>query len=285
MKLQELVKNWLKEAYESKKIKYRTYARYRDIYEQHIETEFGSREIRSIRPDELKAYIAKKKKNGNLKTGQPLSSSSLNCIISVLKSSYNYAIDKEMVNISPCDRLKRVSTEEKKITAFTVKEQRAIENFIDASGDFRLFGIKLCMYTGLRIGELLALTWEDVDLQSGIIFITKTVYAVQADNGKWIYNIDKPKSSSSEREIPVPPTMLKELKQIKRENKAKYIIHQNGEMMYIRTYQFLFESMQKKLKIKQKGFHSLRHTFVTRALECGMDFKTISDIVGINLQL
>lgn len=133
----------------------------------------------------------------------------------------------------------------------------------------------MCLYTGLRIGELLALTWNDIDFAKGTLSVNKSCH-----DGKDGLIIDKPKTAQSIRIIPLPQQLLPKLKALKAINHSSFIVANAGTPVSVRSYQRSFELLLKKLNIPHKGFHSLRHTFATRALECGMDVKTLSEILG-----
>ena len=173
------------------------------------------------------------------------------------------------------------------IQIFAPDQRKRLEEFVCSTIDSYKFGVYLCLYTGLRLGEICALQWKDVDSTNLIISINKTILRVKNVNSavypKTRLLINSPKTPSSERIIPLPETLNSMMQTLKAEmlpSENCYVLTGTEKFIEPRNYYERYKGYLRKCNLDGFNFHALRHTFATRCIEIGVDPKVLSEILG-----
>lgn len=211
-----------------------------------------------------------------------LSTKTVTDVLSVIRNVLKFAIRKGMY--VPCDGSDiRIKLTTKTMRILSKTEQETLCKYIFAHPEPCNIGILVCLFTGLRVGEICALRWEDVSFTDQTIYVHHTLQRVQNQTGneaKTRIILTTPKSSCSIRIIPIPDE-LSEVLATHNKSSIGYLLTNNGcKFVEPRTMQNRFKRIQKVCGIETANFHALRHTFATRCIELGFDVKSLSEILG-----
>ncbi|MCL2516950.1 MAG: site-specific integrase [Oscillospiraceae bacterium] len=259
-------------------IKESSYVKYFNLMNNHIKPYLGKYPISSIDSAVLNSFIAEKLKiNG-------LSEKTMKDIMTVIKSVLRFA--KEEGLITEIDfKINLPREKQKDMRVLTKDEQTLLEKYLCSEIDENKLGVLVCLYTGLRVGEICALKWSDISLDENTLTVSRTMQRIQTLNTTYDTKtkvfVTDPKSDCSARVIPLPDFLIKKLKMFRPAYENAYLLTGKPER-YIepRTYQNRFKSYITGSGIKHANFHCCRHTFATRCVEVGFEIKSLSEILG-----
>ncbi len=255
------------------RVKESTAANYRMKAEKHILPAFSDKKADMLTAFDIYDFIASKQKCG-------LSNRYISDILVMMKSVFKYA-SKAYQFFNALDGITLPKQKKPDINLLDEKQQKQLQQYISENPDNSTLGIALSMLTGIRIGELCALRWEDVDLEKRILTVSKTIQRIQTSGGKTKTKvvITEPKSESSKRKIPIPECIVAMLEEIK--GKAnEYLVSGKETPVEPRTLQYRFVKILKNVKLPSVHFHALRHMFASKCVKLGFDIKSLSEILG-----
>lgn len=277
----QLLDDWLRTSKLS--IKESTYAHYINLIEKHIKPHLGSKKLSQLTTQNVEEFVALELKNGRLDGRGGLSPKTVTDILALIKNTVEYA---KYHNYDVSCNLKKLSIKkrEQEMRVLTRFEQTALQKVLLDEMDLYKFGVILALYTGIRIGELCALTWEDLCLSESVLKVNKTMQRIQdTESGathKTKVIITEPKSRCSVREIPLPSFLVNLARPFSAPAPAFILTGDSKRFVEPRTMQNRFQSYIAKSGIKNANFHATRHTFATRCIEVGFEIKSLSEILG-----
>ncbi len=274
----DIALSWLEEKQGS--VKESTYACYVNMVTRHILPEIGMLPLAEINSGLLREFLSEKKQHGRV-TGGGLSDKTISDLKSLLAQILRYAETTGLTENAP--KCPPTPCRQPSISVLSKREQAAIEK--EAAAEDRPFslGVLLCLYAGLRIGEVCALQWKDFDTNNETVSIRRTVIRIQnvedpfGEKTKVI--IGAPKTACSLRTIPLPDFIFSYFME-RRLADERYMMTGSCKFMEPRVCLDRYKRLLRRAGVADHTFHALRHTFATRCVENGMDLKSLSEIMG-----
>ena len=256
-------------------VKRSTFAAYTLLIENHILPSFG--EMALAEEQDVQTFVFRKLNEG-------LSHKTIKDILIVLKMILRFGAKNQMTEYRQIDIKFPTERDKHSIDILNRSHQKQIMEYIRLHFTFKNLGIYICLSAGMRIGEICALTWDDLDVENGIIHVRKTIqriYVIEEHRKYTEVILDTPKTKNSIREIPMTKNLLKMIRPIKKiVNGNFYVLTNEPKPTEPRTYRNYYKQFMQSLGLPLIKFHGLRHSFATRCIESKCDYKTVSVLLG-----
>ena len=211
-----------------------------------------------------------------------LSAGTVKGVFRLLSAALQFALDEGVIRKNPCRKLKIRQGEQMEQRVLSRSEQEKVRLAADERGDLPVL---LSLYTGMRLGEVSALKWSDIDWEKKTITVRRTAQRVAQGRNergrKTLLLLGSPKSRRSHRVLPVPDFLLAKLEEMQKSSVAcDFVFGMSTHAAEPRTLQRCFSRLMAAIGLKDVHFHTLRHSFATRLLELGVDIQTVSALLG-----
>lgn len=262
-----------------KNVRDSSYCFYETMLNHHLRPYFGGLCVKDLTAALTQDFI-------NKKLEENLSPTYVRSIMILFQTILKASQDKYQWMIQlPAPQLPKSAKKMPEI--FTAREWKCLEEHLKCQPDDFSFGVLICMYTGLRIGELSGLRWEDYDPVNVQFKIRRTVYRIkntaytpeQDNSAKTVLCVGSPKTSTSMRDIPLPLSLQEELLKRKKDPDT-FILTGTKRCMEPRNIQKRYKTLLRQLDLRYLNFHSLRHNFATLSIQNGSDYRTVAELLG-----
>lgn len=271
---------WLKDSQLS--LKGASVYRYGNLLNTHILPAFGKRCMDQITGTDINAFLATKLVSGRVDGKGGLSPSYVRSIMLVMKAVLSYAAENRMCGPLQ-SKISKPQAIAKDLPVLTQNDQELLVNMCLTQIDETKVCVLLSLYAGLRIGEICALAWEDLDLENRLIHVRKTVSRISGSAENMTRStlvITRPKTIASFRDIPICSWLVPVLKQLHDIRRSSFVASAHAGFVSPRTFDYRYHKLLRTAGIQSINYHALRHTFATRCIEAGVDVKTLSELLG-----
>lgn len=266
------------------RVKRSTYVKYYNIVNNHIIPRLGERMPQSLDTVMLETFSNTLLKEGSLYGNKPLSAKTVRDILTVLHSILRYT-NKQAGNSVGNVEFIYPKEKKKEMRVLSREEQSQFVQYLLLDMDACKFGILLALMTGLRIGEICALRWENISLMDQSIYVGNTMQRLQVldplSGRKTQVIVDDPKSDTSRRIIPLTKQAMELCEKMNPKCPSAFVLTgESQHFMEPRTLQYRLAKYASECGLADLNFHALRHTFATRCVEVNFEIKTLSEILG-----
>lgn len=256
-----------------------TIYRYRYIFQKHILPELGRKNISNLTSSEINNFLISKLANGRLDKTGGLSPSYVRSIAIIISSAINNAVEEGLC-FPPQGKIKKPQAPSSKIVIMPQPDQKKLEDMLIANLNGTTLGIAISLYSGLRIGEVCALRWGDLDFENDLIYVRNTVVRIQHKDKGTVLILDAPKTPSSTRVIPICSRLKNYFQQYAPGAKDHFVVTNGPEFISPRTFSYRYKKVLSSADVPYLNYHVLRHTFATRCVEADVDIKSLSEMLG-----
>lgn len=254
-----------------------TYTKYDTILEKHIKPKLGGCYPLGITTGVVDGFTKE------LLDGDGLSVKTVHDILTVLHGILKY-IAELFPGIAPTVEITYPKESRKEMRVLSRSEQERFAMYLLHDTDLCKFGVLLMLFTGIRIGELCALKWADINTREKTISVSATMQRLRSFNTdtaeKTKILIGAPKSDTSVRTIPLTDNAAELCRKFTVYDPNAYILTGTPKYMEPRRFQYRIEKFTRECGLEGVHAHTLRHTFATRAVEVGFEIKSLSEILG-----
>ena len=268
---------WLE--YNKIRFKPSTHVKYYNTINNYLLPYFNAIKIKDLNSKTIEQFTTKLLEEG--KMGNPLSPKTVKDTLLLFKEIIKYIEISYNINLNIQIIYPKIPKKENYV--LTKEEFIKLNNVLLENIDDCKFGVLIAMATGLRIGELCALKWKNIYLDESYIFIEKTMQRIKnlsSNNPKTIIIEESPKSSTSNRKIPIPENLLPLFYKFKKDSNCYLLTGRSDKFIEPRLLERKFSKYIKAAGIGKANFHMLRHTFDTMCIEEGFEIKCLSEILG-----